>query len=162
MTDGNAGTGSDAKAVASPPLAEPPRVDMSPEIVSVEESVELDSSAAIDSVKASSSQAPLVTVSSVPETVPASPLLTYPAIKDFAHQALEKLQFRKKSRLDKIVELAQKKGSIVNNDVEMLLKVSDATATRYLHELVEKGRLKRTGAQKRPQYEPATGSNRAV
>ena len=54
--------------------------------------------------------------------------------------------------------------------MELLVHVTDATATRYLSELVKAGRLKRVGAQKRPRYEPfdplrtepVVGSNGAV
>lgn len=91
-------------------------------------------------------------------------IITQPvfAIKNLAQQALEKLQFRKKTRLEKIVALAHKKGSIVNDDVEKLLRVSDSTAQRYLGELVAIGRLRRTGKKEVARYEPLGGSNGAV
>ncbi len=94
-------------------------------------------------------------VSPPPPPVPleSSPLLA--PIKNLAQQALEKLQFRKKSRLEKIVALAQKKGSIVNDDVEKLLHVSDSTAQRYLGELVTTGKLRRSGSTTHIKYEPA-------
>ena len=41
--------------------------------------------------------------------------------------------------------LAQKKKFITNDDVQKLLYVSDATATRYLVKLVQQGRLVRAG-----------------
>lgn len=66
-------------------------------------------------------------------------------IKSRQPAARAKVQARTRARLDKIIELAQKKRSIKNNDVEMLLKVSDPTATRYLSQLVREGRLKRVG-----------------
>ncbi|TSC85586.1 MAG: hypothetical protein G01um10148_972 [Parcubacteria group bacterium Gr01-1014_8] len=102
---------------------------------------------------------PPASASPAPETpLSASlPLMLGPAlaIKNLAQQALEKLQFRKKGRLDKIIELARRKGSIVNNDVEMLLKVSDATASRYLAELVKQGTLRQKGVRAGTTYEPA-------
>lgn len=48
----------------------------------------------------------------------------------------EVTQARKRERLEKIVVMAAQKRIITNNDVEKLLKVSDATATRYLSQLV--------------------------
>ena len=74
--------------------------------------------------------------------------------KQFLARALESLRIRKQKKLAKVVEYAKQKGSIKNDDVEKLLRVSDATATRYLSQLVKEGRLKRVGAQKQPRYEP--------
>ena len=65
----------------------------------------------------------------------------------------EVVQTKRRERLEKVVALALQKRAITNNDVERLLKVSDATATRYLGQLVKEDRLKRTGAPKRPRYE---------
>src|SRR5262249_11720339 len=69
--------------------------------------------------------------------LPAAPL----SIKDRAFAALEKIRFNKRAKLDKIVQLAAKKGRIRNDDVEKLLRVSDSTAQRYLKQLVQEGRL---------------------
>lgn len=74
--------------------------------------------------------------------------------RSFLQRALEKIQFRKKAKLEKIMALAVKKRSITNDDVQKLLRVSDATATRYLAELVRQGRLKRFGATKSIRFEP--------
>jgi len=68
--------------------------------------------------------------------------------------SVEKKRAKKREGLEKIVALAQHKGSIKNNDVELLLHVTDATATRYLSELVKAGRLQRIGKQKQPTYSP--------
>lgn len=101
--------------------------------------------------------APAPASSPAPVADPVTHIITQPvfAIKNLAQQALEKLRFRKKSRLEKIVALAQKKGSIVNDDVEKLLKVSDSTAQRYLGELVTTGKLKRSGSTTHIKYEPS-------
>ena len=61
---------------------------------------------------------------------------------------------RKAERLEKIVVLAVEREVITNNDVQILLGVSDATATNYLHELVSAGRLKRTGVRAGTSYHP--------
>lgn len=68
-----------------------------------------------------------------------------------------RVQEKKRARLEKIVALAAQKRLITNNDVENLLKVSDATATNYLSELVKTGRLKRSGAPFHERYEPLGG-----
>ena len=72
--------------------------------------------------------------------------------KSFLAKALEKIQFRKRAKLEKIIKFAQEKKSITNDQVEKLLHVSDATVTRYLSELVKQNRLKRTGLPQNPRY----------
>lgn len=69
---------------------------------------------------------------------------------------------KKHARLEKVMEMAIQKRVIVNDDVEKLLKVSDATATRYLSELVKNGRLRRLGKDGGARYEPFNGSNSAI
>lgn len=61
-------------------------------------------------------------------------------------KAKEKIQFRKRAKLEKIMDLVQNKSRVTNDDVQRLLRCSDATATRYLAELVKQGRLRRIGA----------------
>jgi len=72
--------------------------------------------------------------------------------------SLEKRRTKKREGLEKIMVLAERKRVIKNNDVELLLHVTDATATRYLSELVQTGRLQRRGAQKQPHYVPQAPS----
>ncbi len=55
--------------------------------------------------------------------------------------ASERLEQRRKERKEKIMELFQDHENISNEDVEKLLKVSDATATRYLEELEDEGKI---------------------
>lgn len=55
------------------------------------------------------------------------------------------IQFRKKKKLAKIMTLFLKKKNITNDEVEKLLHVSDATATRYLSQLEKEGRIKQNG-----------------
>lgn len=76
------------------------------------------------------------------------------SIKDRAYAALEKIRFNKRRKLGKIVALARKNGRIKNDDVEKHLKVSHATATNYLNQLVLEVRLKRVGSGHQPYYEP--------
>jgi len=60
-------------------------------------------------------------------------------------RAVAKRVGRKEARLAKIVALAKEKGGITNDDIEKLLHVSDATASRYGTLLVQRGMLKREG-----------------
>lgn len=98
-----------------------------------------------------------------PEPTPLPPTISQPqaqpSSRSFLAKALEKIQFRKKAKLEKILKFAQDKKSITNDQVEKLLHVSDATATRYLSELVKQNKLKRTGLPQNPRYEPSGGSN---
>jgi Fic family protein len=55
------------------------------------------------------------------------------------------IQSRKQKKLEKIMGLFAKKPSITNDEVEKLLHVSDATATRYLSHLEQQGRIMQTG-----------------
>jgi hypothetical protein len=84
---------------------------------------------------------------------PTNPTATI-TIKDRLYAALEKVQFRKRAKLEKIIVLAKAKRSIKNDDVEKLLKVSDATASRYLRQLVQEGKLRRSGKPEQATYEP--------
>ncbi|MDD5032156.1 MAG: winged helix-turn-helix transcriptional regulator [Patescibacteria group bacterium] len=70
-------------------------------------------------------------------------------------RAREMIQFRKRKKLEKILELARGKGKITNNDIQKLLRVSDATATRYLSQLVKEGKLTRFGPANNPFYQIA-------
>ena len=54
-------------------------------------------------------------------------------------------QERVKKKLEKIIEFLNTKGKITNDEVEKLLHVSDATATRYLSILEKEGKIKQEG-----------------
>ncbi|MDO8493426.1 MAG: hypothetical protein Q7S19_02670 [bacterium] len=75
--------------------------------------------------------------------------------RSFLAKALASIQFRKKAKLDKVLKLAAEKHSITNDQVEKLLHVSDATATRYLAQLVKEERLRKVGPDGRARYEVA-------
>lgn len=53
---------------------------------------------------------------------------------------------QKEASKGKILALLRDKQRIANNDVEKLLGVSDATATRYLSELEQEGKVEQVGA----------------
>jgi Fic family protein len=59
-------------------------------------------------------------------------------------KANAKLGSNRQKKLDKLMLLAQKKGSVTNEDAQDLLHCSDATATRYLVRLFQQGRLTKT------------------
>ena len=64
-------------------------------------------------------------------------------------------QKRQKEKLEskiKILELFNKKNRITNDDVEKLLKVSDATATNYLDELEKEDKVIQHGGSKRDTF----------
>ena len=104
-----------------------------------------------------STPVPLPTEPSAPAVVSA-----YAALLSLRDKALSAIQFRRQARLEKIMALAEKKGSIGNDDVEKLLRVSDSTATRYLFALVRDGKLKQTGVPQAQRYAVPSGSNGAV
>ncbi len=60
-------------------------------------------------------------------------------------QAREKLQFRKRKKLVRILVEITKKGKITNDEVEKLLHISDKTAERYLSQLRKEGKIKTNG-----------------
>jgi len=89
----------------------------------------------------------------------AAPAFAPPAnsfIKNLLAKASEKIQFNKKKKLEKIAALARQKGKITNADVCKLLRVSNATAFRYLNILEKQGKIKQTGKTGRDVfYQPA-------
>lgn len=54
-------------------------------------------------------------------------------------------QERVKKKLENIIEFLNTKGKVTNDEVEKLLHVSDATATRYLSQLEKEGKIKQEG-----------------
>ncbi len=74
-------------------------------------------------------------------------------IRSLLIKAQAKIQFNKQKKLDKLIQLAQNKKIITNDDVQKFLYVSDATATRYLLKLVQQGRLTRVGSSRDAKYQ---------
>ncbi|KKP56167.1 MAG: hypothetical protein UR50_C0006G0002 [Parcubacteria group bacterium GW2011_GWC1_34_10] len=75
-----------------------------------------------------------------------------PSQKDLWRRFLEKVQVGKRKKIDKILTLfsEKKNGStgspqVTNDEVEKLLHVSDATATRYLETLEKEGKIRQVG-----------------
>lgn len=91
-----------------------------------------------DLLPVASSSLPLPVATPAPSSATAIPVAGLTAL---LLKAKTKLQFRKRQKLDKILNLARQKGRIKNDEVEKLVKVSDKTATRYLQQLVKEGTL---------------------
>lgn len=84
--------------------------------------------------------------SPVPTGAPApSPARAGRSGRDLLVKARATIQERKQKKLEKILELLSKKEKVTNDDVEKLLHVSDATATRYLSALEKEGAIKQVG-----------------
>jgi hypothetical protein len=100
-----------------------------------------------------------------PASAPAAPTLQAPQSQSPAQQdqtgfirtllakAQAKIQSNKLKKLDKIILFAQKKKIIANEDVQKLLHVSSATATRYMVKLVQQDRLARVGNPRDAKYQ---------
>ena len=73
------------------------------------------------------------------------PIRTQGLIRGLLEKAKLAIQRRKRKKLDKIMNLFAKQTNINNNDVQKLLYVSDATATRYLNILKTEGKIKQNG-----------------
>lgn len=77
-----------------------------------------------------------------PLTVTHEPLTSSkPAQKDLWRRFLDKVNFSKRKKLDRIMTLFNSKTKITNDEVEKLLHVSDATATRYLSILEKENKI---------------------
>jgi len=65
--------------------------------------------------------------------------------REFLGKARIAIQDRKRKKRDKIMVALTTKNKITNDEVEKLLHVSDATATRYLSALEKEGKIKQVG-----------------
>ena len=66
-------------------------------------------------------------------------------VRNLIAKGREVIHRRKQKKLEKILAEIGKRGAITNNGVEQLLRVSDATATRYLAELERAGKITHEG-----------------
>jgi Fic family protein len=90
-----------------------------------------------------SAPAPQTSIASQPQSLAQQDQIGF--IRALLVKANAKLHSNRQKKLDNLMLMAQKKRIITNDDVQKLLRVSDATATRYLVKLVEQGRLARAG-----------------
>ena len=79
-----------------------------------------------------------------PSAAASTPTPAHP-IRDFLTRARVATQDRKRKKRDKIMQALTTKNKITNDEVEKLLHVSDATATRYLSALEKEGKIKQVG-----------------
>ena len=79
-----------------------------------------------------------------PSSAASTPTPTHP-IRDFLTKARIATQDRKRKKRDKIMLTLNTKNKITTDEVEKLLHVSDATATRYLSALEKEGRIRQVG-----------------
>ena len=88
-------------------------------------------------------QAPELATAQIPVSEPFAKL-------SLLAKAREAIQFRKRKKLEKIMGMFLKQANITNDDVEKLLHVSDATATRYLEQLERGGKVRQNGRTGKP------------
>jgi hypothetical protein len=110
-----------------------------------------------------SASEPVQPISAQPAPAPLTPQAPQPQslaqqdqkgfIRTLLAKAQAKIQFNKQKKLEKLMELAQKKKLITNSDAQKLLRISDRTATRYLVKLVQQGRLLRVGDPRDAKYQ---------
>ena len=78
-----------------------------------------------------------------------TPIISQTGILHTAREILVKarvaIQDRKRKKRDKIMTALNTKNKITNDEVEKLLHVSDATATRYLSALEKENKIKQVG-----------------
>lgn len=88
---------------------------------------------------------PIAAQTPMPAPVVAAPTKSTNFARDLLNKARAAIQSRKQKKLEKILEFLNTKGKISNDEVEKLLHVSDATATRYLSALEKDGKIKQVG-----------------
>lgn len=102
------------------------------------------------------SQSAQIPVSEPIEVTPAPAPAVIPEptlrVRELWAKALGAIQFRKRKKLEKIMNEVASKGAITNDEVEKLLHVSNATATRYLAILVKERRIRRVGEGRSVRY----------
>ena len=74
------------------------------------------------------------------------------AFRNIQARGRSKIQTNREERIGKLIQFAQKKQIIDNEEIQMLIHVSSATATRYLEDLVKEGRLVSEGSPRHAKY----------
>jgi len=112
---------------------------------------ESDQPETIQSVSPQSAPTPLTPIA--PQTQPSAQQDQTGFIRALLAKAQAKIQSNKQKKLEKIILFAQKKKILANEDVQKLLHISSATATRYLVKLVQQGHLARVGNPRDAKYQ---------
>ena len=109
--------------------------------------VEKAAQAASEPVPTPQPQAPAPPAPTTPSDKPNSPSSAEATEgrRELLAKGRAKVQEKKQKKLDKIMELLNTKDKVSNADVEKLLRVSDATATRYLSALQKQGKIRKVG-----------------
>ena len=109
----------------------------------------------VETIPAPVSPAPAPTPPTPPPPPAPAPVADN-VIQRLLAKAKEKIQFRKQAKLEKIMVFAKAQGGVTNDQAQKLLRVSDATASRYLAQLTKNGRLRLVKAVGRgARYTPA-------
>lgn len=100
---------------------------------------------------------PLASPTPIPDTpLPVTPKSDAPAaipiITALLTKARAAIQNRKQKKLLKILKLVETNKTITNDDIEKFLRCSDATATRYIGDLIKQGKLERVGPKNHARY----------
>ncbi len=146
----------DSPAVVEPPQAEPAPLAETAETITPEPTAEeLPETSTAQMGRNEPLPAPTVAPEIMtPSPAPTSPSPTQPPVAIPAPQTLGAvilakaraiIQSRKQKKLEKIMALFTKQTSITNDQVEKLLHVSDATATRYLSHLEKERKIAQSG-----------------
>lgn len=75
-----------------------------------------------------------------------------PAKAKNRQKALTEREENHRANLAKVLNMAQISDRLTNNDIERTLGVSDSTATRYLQELEDLGKIEQVGTEGRAVY----------
>ena len=89
--------------------------------------------------------APIASVPPAPAPAPSIVRTSREYMRTLMQKAREKISFRTAARLEKIMHYLEEHEHITNDDVEKLLRVSDATATRYLQALEQQKKIIQEG-----------------
>src|SRR3989344_969041 len=137
------------EAVPIPETAQiPPNEPLPPEPPPSHEATEGQSEpfdSAPDSAEATTGRQDKPTLTPEPPSAVASTPTPARHIRDFLTRARIATQDRKRNKRDKIMLALTTKNKITNDEVEKLLHVSDATATRYLSAIEKEGKIKQVG-----------------
>lgn len=86
---------------------------------------------------------------------PANPFVgDTPQADEMRSEAKASVAARTTRRHERILDKAKELGQITNDGVEDLFCISDRTATTYLNQLTEEGKLKKVGAGRGTHYLP--------
>lgn len=66
-------------------------------------------------------------------------------LREMSAHGREKIQEKKDKRLEKVFQRITYKGRVTHEEIQKLLRVSSATATRYLDQLEKQGQIRQVG-----------------